>query len=249
MVQNKVWGGTVPKFSLPLLMAAHLPELQEVNISDGVLSIGAGCTLANILNHPMIPYYVKIPISYMASPAIRNMATIGGNICNSSPAGDTLPMLYALDAELILKSCTQVHTVKIADFIAGPRQNLLQDDEILCYITIPLHDYKHFFYKKVGSRHSNSISKVSFYGVADGDADKLYDVKMSLGAVGKTVIRSEKAETLLKGVNKSQIPQYWEAVRDYFIDLIEPIDDIRSSKVYRQTIAIKLLKYFLTEEI
>jgi len=247
MVRHRTWSGVVPEFHEPILLIGHLPELQEVSIGKDFLNIGAGCTLANLLCHPLIPDYVKLPISQMASPSIRNMATIGGNICNSSPAGDTLPMLYALEAQLSVQAYDHQHTVAMADFITGPGRNILTDQEILSHITIPVSDYNHLFYKKVGSRQTHSISKVSFYGVAHGDETKLHQVKMCLGAVGPTVIRSMQAETILQGIDKAQIPECLEAVRTCFTDLIKPINDIRSTGSYRQTVSMRLVDYFLME--
>ena len=84
----------------PVLCVGHLEELHQIKISGQELRIGAACTLTQLLQSPLLPEYLKRPIAGMASPAIRNIATIGGNICNASPAGDALPMLYALDAVL-----------------------------------------------------------------------------------------------------------------------------------------------------
>ena len=101
----------------PVLCVGHLEELRQIKISGQELSIGAACTLTQLLQSPLLPEYLKRPIAGMASPAIRNIATIGGNICNASPAGDALPMLYALDAVLCLQSASGIEELPIQSYI------------------------------------------------------------------------------------------------------------------------------------
>ena len=95
MVRHKTWSGVAPKLPNPALMIGHLKELREIRVVDDNVRIGACCTLAEILGNGSVPDHVKLPLKQMASPSIRNIATMGGNIANASPAGDSLPMLYA----------------------------------------------------------------------------------------------------------------------------------------------------------
>jgi len=249
MVKHREWSGAVPKFSTSLLFIGHLTELQTINIDNNSLKIGAACTLAQILNDKRIPDYLKLPIAQMASPSIRNMGTIGGNIGNSSPAGDTLPMLYALDAQLTIQSKSKTYAVGIEDFITGPGQNLLKPDEILSEITIPLSNYRQYYYRKVGSRKANCISKISFFALANGDAAQIHEVRIAFGAVAPTVIRSFEAETLLKGINKSQISERLNDIKSSYANLLNPVDDRRSTKIYRQKVSLQLLENFLLKEL
>lgn len=249
MVKHRTWSGVAPDFPYPLLLIGHLEQLQGISVNNNTLKIGAACTLTQILNDRKIPDYIKLPISQMASPSIRNIGTIGGNICNSSPAGDTLPMLYALEARLEIQTKNSTYSVDIADFITGPGQNKLKPDEILSQINIPLPDYNCCFYRKVGSRKANSISKLSFFGLAHTTASHMHEVRIAMGAVSPTVIRSLEAETLLKGINCSQIPQLLNSILACYTNLLNPIDDLRSTKEYRKKAALELLKYFLVKEL
>jgi Aerobic-type carbon monoxide dehydrogenase, middle subunit CoxM/CutM homologs len=249
MVKHRTWSGVVPDFSYPLLLIGHLEQLQGITITNNILKIGAACTLTQVLNDKRIPDCIKLPISQMASPSIRNIGTIGGNICNSSPAGDTLPMLYALDARLVIQTKNNTCSVSIAEFITGPGQNKLKPDEILSQIIIPLPDYNCCFYRKVGSRKANSISKLSFFGLAKANASHILEVKIAMGAVSPTVIRSLKAETLLKDTGRSQIPQLLNKILAYYDNLLNPIDDLRSTREYRKKVSLQLLENFLVKEL
>jgi CO/xanthine dehydrogenase FAD-binding subunit len=249
MVRHRVWSGVIPNFPQPLLFIGHLPELQNIRIENNLLKIGAACTLEQILRDPKIPEYLKLPVSQMASPAIRNLATLGGNICNASPAGDTLPMLYALDAQLILKSKNKTTAVNVKDFITGPGQNILQGDEIAVEIVIPLADYNQFYYRKVGSRKANCISKLSFFGLAKMEAGQVQAVRIAFGAVAPTVVRSTEAESLLEGVRKPHFSALLPELAGAYTPLINPIDDVRSTKKYRRTVSLRLLEHFLLKEL
>jgi CO/xanthine dehydrogenase FAD-binding subunit len=249
MVKHRTWSGVVPDFSYPLLLIGHLEQLQGISVKNNILEIGAACTLTQILNDVRVPDCIKLPISQMASPSIRNIGTIGGNICNSSPAGDALPMLYALDAGLKIQTKNSTYSVGIADFITGPGQNKLKSDEILSQIIISLPDYNCCLYRKVGSRKANSISKLSFYGLARTNTTHIHEVKIAMGAVSPTVIRSHEAETLLKGTERSQIPQLLNEILTYYDNLLNPIDDLRSAGEYRKKVSLQLLEYFLLKEL
>lgn len=248
MVKHRLWGGAT-SFSSPILFIGHLGELQGISIDDDKITIGSACTLAQIINNESISRQIKLPLAQMASPAIRNIATIGGNICNSSPAGDTLPMLYTLDAWLILQSEDSTQMVAIKDFITGPGQNRLQSNQILTGVEIPRNEYQEVYYKKVGSRRANSISKLSFYAAAHADSCRVHGVKIAFGAVAPTVIRSPEAEELLKGILKTDIPAVFPAVKAYYADLLQPMDDIRSTGSYRRQVSLQLLEHYLVEEL
>ncbi len=249
MVKHKTWSGTVPGFMNTILFTGHLAELRQIFRDQQYLHIGAACTLSQILREPVVPEWIKRPFAEMASPAIRNMATIGGNICNASPAGDTLPMLYALDARLTLQSAGNTEYIAIKDFIAGPGMTSLKPDQILTEISIPATAYTCCYYRKVGQRKANSISKISFYAVNNSDTDRISQVKIAFGAVGPVVVRSAEAEALLQGIQKLRISDVTGEITAIYEKLINPIDDLRSSKTYRQKVALRLLEDYLAREL
>ena len=246
MVRYRAWSGLTPRLPKPALMIGHLRELREIMVVDGTLEIGACCTLAEILSHRAVPGYVKLPLANMASPSIRNVATMGGNIGNASPAGDTLPMLYSLDARLTLQSLERVAVVNIADFITGPGQTILEDNQIVTRISIPLADFNRVYCRKVGTRRANSISKITVYAAARAGASAMEDVRISFGAMAPVVVRSREAESLLETLSPEECYERLEDVKACYLPLIRPIDDQRSTKEYRRRVAFRLLEDFLS---
>jgi len=245
MVRGRSIYGGAPRFDLPVLMVGHLPELIEITLDGGILTIGPCCTLSRILCHEAVPSYVRAPLLGMASPPVRNIATLGGNICNASPAGDSLPMLYALDARIELRATDRIRTLKVSDFITGPGRTLLKEDEILTGISIPLADYSRVCYRKVGTRRANGISKVSLFAAAKLSASRVEALRISLGAVAPMALRSRVAENMLESLPLEAVARRVDAVKDCFASLINPIDDMRSSKEYRRTVAFNLLENYL----
>lgn len=245
MVRHRGWSGTPPTLPAPALMIGHLEELRGIDLGGDTLSIGACATLAEIIAHPGVPDCVRLPLNHMASPSIRGIATLGGNIANASPAGDTLPMLYALDARLELRSRSRTELLAMPDFITGPGSTALGDDQILTRIRIPLAEYQRLLFEKVAGRRSNSISKLSLYAVARVAGPCLEEVRISFGSVAPTVVRSPEAESLLAMQPTERIPALLERVKGCFSPLITPVDDQRSTREYRQKVALGLLERFL----
>jgi CO/xanthine dehydrogenase FAD-binding subunit len=233
----------------PVLCISQLKELRQIVRNRDELCIGAACTLSELLMSPLLPDYLKRPISEMASPAIRNIATIGGNLCNASPAGDALPMLYALDAVLYLQSVAGQEVVAVQDFILAPGKTQLGDEQLLTEIRIPLLRDWHCTYRKVGTRCANSLSKLSFYAIADRSAQCLRDIRIAFGAVAPTVVRCREAEqAILYGIHLPTV-DYLQQITAYYDGLLKPIDDVRSSHTYRRAVSLRLLKQYLMEEI
>jgi CO/xanthine dehydrogenase FAD-binding subunit len=245
MVRHRSWSGVPPTLPAPALMIGHLEELRGIGIEGDRLSIGACSTLAGIIDHPAVPECVRLPLSRMASPSIRAIATMGGNIANASPAGDTLPMLYCLDARFTLQSRSRTEIVSVADFITGPGSTILRDDQILTRIHIPLMDYTHLLFDKVAGRRANAISKLSLYAVARVDDSCVEEVRMAFGAMAPTVVRSREAEALLTMAPTLRVSGLVERVKGCYAPLITPRDDQRSTREYRLDVAFGLLERFL----
>ena len=245
MVSQRRWSGLSPLFAKPVLFIGHLEEIKRVEPDIINIKIGSACSLSSLLEHREIPEVLKIVISQMATPAIRNIGTLGGNICNASPAGDALPVLYALDASVVLQRKAEIRTLPIEKFITGPGETVLKDDELLKAIIIPKKSYNVGFYRKVGTRQANSLSKLSFQGLARIEEGKISDIRISFGAVALTVIRSREIEGILIEKSGKEIEKLIPEVSSLYSEVIKPIDDQRSNIRYRKTISLKLLRYFL----
>jgi len=249
MVRNKNATSLLPKFNNDLLYIGNLKELKEIKESVDKLEIGATCSLSSLLREKEIPEILKEAIRQIASPAIRNVGTLGGNICNASPAGDTLPVLYALDGKLKLTSKNSSREVYIKDFILGPRKTILEKNEILESIIISKAEFNKLYYQKVGSRKASAISKLSFVGLAQVKDEKIKDIRITLGSVAPKIIRIKEAEDILIGSNINDIEiKILDIIKMYSKEIV-PIDDQRSTAVYRKTVSLRLIQYFLNIEL
>ncbi|HAG11862.1 MAG TPA: dehydrogenase [Desulfotomaculum sp.] len=249
MVRYRAWCGTAADFPEDVIFIGHLEELQGISLDNNAIRIGASATFTQILEDKRIPSFIKLPVSQIGSPSIRNIGTIGGNICNSSPAGDTLPMLYALDAKVTVVSKNSTYTIGINEFITGPGENILKQGEILKQITIPIGDYNRFYYRKVGQGRSNTISKTSFFALAKTDDTEIREVRIAFGAVATTVVRSPQSESYLKSIHKKELPNAIDKIKEQYGNLINPIDDLRSTKEYRKNVSLRMLKDFVLKEL
>ncbi len=243
MIRHRALAGRLPAWHYDVLYIADIQALKEITIDDEQISIGACVTMAELLNHPKIPHFIKRPLMEIGSPAIRNTATLGGNIGNASPAGDALTMLVALDALILLRSKRNgERKVPIREFLTGPKQTSLKEDELIIKIMIPNTDFHVLYYKKVGARNANAITKLSLYALTD---QHNRDIRIAFGSMGPKIIRDRESElALLKADPKERVALALER----YGQLLMPVDDVRSTKRYRKQVALNLLKDFMERE-
>ena len=245
MVQHRRGQGLLPSFEHPVLFIGHLPELKEVRSEGGEVRIGSACTYSSLLGDPRVPGSFKQVLNHIASPAIRNRGTISGNIMNASPAGDTLPYLYAFDAVVLIQRCDARRLLRVSDLITGPGQTALEPGELLTEVIVPEVPFNHFYYKKVGTRRANSCSKLSFLGLSLVTDGFVQDVRICFGAVAPTVVRNREIEEELVGKEVREIVEMIPGTRRTYESLIKPIEDQRCTIRYRKEISLRLLEYFL----
>ncbi|MBZ0312521.1 xanthine dehydrogenase family protein subunit M [Clostridium butyricum] len=249
MVRYKNETSLLPIFDKNILYIGQIDELKKVYENNEEIVIGAGCTLASLLRNEHVPEILKKAIRGAASPAIRNMGTIGGNICNASPAGDTLPVLYSLNSRCSVISEGLERTINIEDFIYGPRRTVLEKNEMLKSITIPKENFNIVHYEKVGARKASAISKLSFAGLCNVENGRVQDLRISFGAVGATVVRLKEAENLIIGRQINTLDKFIKEAIEIYDKNINPIDDQRSTAQYRKIVVMNLIKYFFYTEI
>ncbi len=249
MVKNKNSASLLPRFNKNLLYVGNLNLLKEIKEYDNKIEIGSACTLTSILKIEGVPKILKESIRNIASPAIRNMATIGGNICNASPAGDTLPILYALEAKLKLASINSMREVNIKDFILGPGKIILKDNEILESILIEKENFNKIYYQKVGARKASAISKISFVALAKVENQKIKDIRIAIGSVGPRIVRLKEGEDILIGTELKNIENLMLQVEKVYSEKVVPINDQRSTAIYRKKVVLRLIQYFLNIEL
>ena len=214
-----------------------LDELRGIHMRDDTLVIGALDTHSAIIRSPDVQRH--LPMLAAASREIggvqiQNRGTLGGNIANASPAGDTLPVLAAADAVVVLRSAEGERRVPFTEFYTGYRASVRRDGELVTAVEVPPVPGRQWF-RKVGTRAAQAISKVVFAGV-NGAAPRI-----AIGSVAPTVVRLPRTEAALAGGAAA------DAAMDVLRSEIAPIDDIRSTADYRSRVAANLLRRFLAE--
>jgi CO/xanthine dehydrogenase FAD-binding subunit len=245
MVRNRSWSGLAPRFERPVVFTGHLEELQEIRREGNFLSIGASATLSSILDDGNVPPLLRRAVASIAGPGIRNRATIGGNICNASPAADSLPALYVLNAEVVLSSLLGTRELPIGEFIRGPGETALEPGELLTAVRIPADRPPINFFKKVGTRAAYSCAKLSIAGTAAAAGGKAHDVRLALGAVAPAVVRFAEVENLMEGKKAAEIRALLSRILGLYNAVLDPIDDQRSTAAYRRKAAFRLILYFI----
>ena len=238
----------LPDFQRPVLFIGHLSECRGISNKEGLLKIGAATTLSEVQEDLRVPYLLRQAAERMASPAVRNIATMGGNICHASPAGDSLPPLYVHDATVTLQSVHGERDLKLAEFIVGPGRTVLRDEEILTAINIPECESTSTWYHKVATRRSSALAKLSLAAQATVRDGILDDLRLAVGAIAPTVVRSRPVEEFLIGRTETDVQHSWPQIMKKFDDLLAPIDDQRSTATYRRKATLRLIRYFLTRE-
>jgi CO/xanthine dehydrogenase FAD-binding subunit len=223
-----------------------LPELRGIEVTAAYVTLGALTTYTELRRHEIMAREFPLLCQAAAetgSVATQNRGTLGGNIANASPAADSPPALFVYDAELELASASGVRWAPYHGFWSGYKQMDLHADELIRRIRLPREksDWKQY-YRKVGTRRAQAISKVCFAAAAHVDAGRIVDVRIALGSVAPTVLRAIETEKTLRGERLS--PALLSAAQEVLAREITPIDDMRSTARYRRRVAQNLLAEF-----
>jgi xanthine dehydrogenase small subunit len=211
-----------------------LDALRTIELRGGRLSIGALATFTEIIRSPLVRRHLPMLVAAareVGGPQIQNRGTIGGNVANASPAGDTLPVLAAADATVVLESADGARRVPFTAFYTGYRQSVRRPAELIVAFEVPIIRGRQWF-RKVGTRAAQAISKVIMAAV-DGEPPRI-----ALGSVAPTVIRLPRTEAALARGDSLAEAQLT------LLDEIAPIDDLRSTAEYRRRVAANLLARF-----
>ena len=247
IIQNKQGAGVSVQADKPLLFIGDLDELKGITVEKDTITMGAVTPLQTILDHPLIPEMIQKIIVKIAGPAIRHTATLAGNIQNASPAGDSLLFLYLLNATLVIESFQSTRKVLIEDFITGPRKTDLMTNELITKIIIDHPRFSMHSFTKAGGRKADTISKLSFLGAISTEKKRVMDFRVCFGAVYKTVIRDKTFETSFVNQTIAKIKREKDDILNHYASLIQPIDDQRSTALYRKKAALRLLSAFLDD--
>ena len=211
-----------------------LHELRAITGDRTMLRIGALATFSALIESALVHQHLPMLVSAardIGGRQIQNRGTLGGNIANASPAGDSLPVLAAADATIVLQSADGERRVPFAAFFTGYRTSVKQDNELIAAIEIPRVRGQQYW-RKVGTRRAQAISKVMCAAVRGPE------MRVALGSVAPTVVRLPRTERVLASGGTLEDAQ--AALRAE----IAPIDDIRSTASYRREVSANLLADF-----
>jgi CO/xanthine dehydrogenase FAD-binding subunit len=250
-------GGT----DLMVLMNAHMldasdfldiwrvDELRGITDEGEALRIGALTTYTQLIKSELIQRHAPALVAAsrtIGAIQIQNRGTIGGNIVNASPAGDTLPVLAAYDAEIEIGSSRGTRRVPFNEFYTGYRRSVIEPDELVLAVRIPkLKQGERDFFWKVGTRRAQAISKTVMAAKARIYDGRIESISIGVGSVAPTVIRARETERLLTGALLTG--HLVEQAREVVAQEIAPITDLRSTEHYRRTVTGNVLVKFLRQ--
>jgi CO/xanthine dehydrogenase FAD-binding subunit len=234
-----------------LVSIHHLKELRFIRAEKDAIHIGSGATFTDIRNDTEIAAYLPLLIqsaSWTGTIANQNRATLGGNICNASPAADTPPALLAYGATITLISAAGKRTLPYIDFHLSYKKTVLRPNELVHSVTVP-RDFSGYrqYIRKVGTRNALAISKIALAGLSRLDGNKITDIRLGAASLTDRPVRCSATEAALLG--KSVGPEHVDATvragRAALASEAHTIDDIRSTAKYRAAVAGNLLEEFL----
>jgi CO/xanthine dehydrogenase FAD-binding subunit len=214
----------------------RLRELSAITAHEGTLRIGALATYTAIRNSPDVQQSLPMLAAAAAEIGgvqIQNRGTIGGNIANASPAGDTLPVLAAAEARVIARSVEGERAIPFGELYTGYRRTALRRDELIVAVEVPPVTGQQWF-RKVGTRAAQAISKVVIAAV------RAERPRVAIGSVAPTVLRLPRTEAALAVGDV-------ESALHVLAEEIAPIDDLRSTAAYRRQVAVNLVRRFWQE--
>ncbi len=220
-----------------------------IEVTADAVTLGAMTTYTDVRKHPMLQTEFSLLCTAAretGSIATQNRGTLGGNIVNASPAADSPPALLVYDAELELVSARGARWAPYNGFHTGYKKMQIASDELLRTIRLPRRaKLWRQYYRKVGTRRAQAISKVCFAGAALMEGGAIRDIRIALGSIAPIVMRAVKTEDALRGITVT--PSAIAAAKEILLKEIAPIDDIRSTARYRLRVAQNLLEEFLSQ--
>ncbi len=230
-----------------VLDVTRVAELRRIESYDNHIAIGAAATLTDAFaalaaDRPQLKTFAD----RFAGLAVRNSGTLGGNVANGSPIGDSMPLLIALGAHVVLMSQRGHRHLPLEDFYTGYRKTVLASDEVLAWIKVPRPQAGEFLRAyKISKRYDDDISAVCLVVRLALDQGKIVQISIGAGGVAATPVRAMKTQAFLQGRtwNQDTVNQAATRLRGEF----QPISDMRASAAYRSTVLGNLLQRFWLE--
>ena len=242
---RRSWGDAREEEYLDL---AHVVDLREIAREGDFWRIGCLATWSDIGETPMPAQFdgLRAAAREIGGPQIQNRATLVGNLCTASPAGDGAPCLIALDADVELASSTGRRRLPVRDFITGRRRTACRPDEIVTALLVPARDRAHSAFRKLGARRYQVISIAMASAVVDTAASgRVTYARVAVGACSEIAQRLPSLESAMAG--QFLDASLSEMVKEVHVQHLSPLDDIRSSAIYRQAAAKQLVRELILD--
>ncbi len=238
--------GPIPERMLDL---SRIDALRGIALEANGLVLGARTTYTEIRRSALcrehLPALVEAAATIGAAQ-IQNRGTLGGNIANASPAGDTLPILLAADAVILVGGQRGEREIAAKDYFVSYRKTALAPDELILQVRFPLQHGRELRFRKVGTRRAQAISKVVMaLAWRDLGAQGWLDVRVALGSVAATPIRAAATERVLEGARPT--PEIADRAAETLAGELQPIDDVRSTADYRRAVSARILHRLLRD--
>jgi CO/xanthine dehydrogenase FAD-binding subunit len=227
----------------------RLDALRGIGVDGTDLVIGALTTYTEMRNSPLVRDQLPVLAAAAATVGaaqIQNRGTLGGNIANASPAGDTLPVLLAADATILVGGQRGERDIAAAEFFVDYRKTALAPDELILQVRFPLQPGREVRFRKVGTRRAQAISKVVMaIAWSDLGGHGWSNVRVALGSVAATPIRVRATEAVLEGAQPT--PEVADRAAETLAGELTPIDDVRSTADYRRMVSARILHRLLRD--
>jgi len=232
-----------------MLDLSRIEELRGISLEGGSLVLGARTTYTEIRRSALcrehLPALVEAAATIGAAQ-IQNRGTLGGNIANASPAGDTLPILLAADAMILVGGQRGEREIAAKDFFVGYRSTELAPDELILQVRFPIPPGRELRFRKVGTRRAQAISKVVLaLAWQHFGSTGWQNVRVALGSVAATPVRAPATERVLEGSRPT--PEVADRAAETLAEELQPIDDVRSTAGYRRAVSARILHRLLRD--
>jgi len=226
-----------------------IDELKKISRTERYIEIGAALPLSHILSigRHVIPRVLHDALSSISAPSIKNMASLGGNICSASPYSDSLVALFSLEARLELRSLSASRWISVGRFIREDGSTDLRPGEVLTRIRIPMGPWNVQVFRNVGASGLPTVSSVTFCGLARILKGVIQDIRFSVGSVNRRILRDRSMETPLIGHKIPFGEKDIQIVTSRLSELLDPIESPYTTESYRIETSQRMLTWFLRE--
>lgn len=242
-------GGTdlmiMNSYDKPFMFIGKLPELSKIYEDDEFIHIGASVTYTQAYRSELIPRIMHSVIAKIASPAIRNRGTFGGNLGNGAGKADSVLADFVLDAIVKIQSVNGERRVPVTKFYRGRKQIDLEPNELITEVLIPKSSiFENCYFEKISARNSLAISNISFGAAWNIENGIIRNISIAIGAAGDSVLRCPDLEELFIGRNRDSLCDERQEILDLYLSRMNfPLD--RTSIDYRKTVCELLIDYII----